>query len=231
MWENCDPKLVLFDVVVVWRTNEYVKKGKKLQQNRCPSISFAFHFCVCLRNKKNAKRIILQQLISDVSVNRNTPTPARQGSRLNFCPVTDSFARIKVQPRSEDPSSWERGYRITSPYEICLTVCCLANRNWLKMTSTIKRKSLWIEKIKRRVFWSFKAVFFLISLLNPNVLFSRQQRNNRELKANTTTTEARTSSENVTASFCNHFSIIQSYHAWKMCSNCPGIKLEQALGT
>jgi len=49
--------------------------------------------------------------------------------------------------------------------------------------------------------------------------------------ANTTSTEARTSSENVTSRFCNHFSIIQSYYAWTMCSSCPGIKLEPALGT
>ena len=31
--------------------------------------------------------------------------------------------------------------------------------------------------------------------------------------------------------FCNHFSIIQTRFAWKMCSNYPGIKLEPALGT
>ena len=42
--------------------------------------------------------------------------------------------------------------------------------------------------------------------------------------------EARTSSENVTSRFCNHFSIIQSHYVWKMCSNCPGIKLDQRLG-
>ena len=39
------------------------------------------------------------------------------------------------------------------------------------------------------------------------------------------------SSENLTSRFCNHFSIIQSHHACKMCSNYPGIKLEPALGT
>ena len=44
----------------------------------------------------------------------------------------------------------------------------------------------------------------------------------RELKANTTSTEARTSSENVTSRFCNHFSIIQSHYAWKVCHNFPG---------
>ena len=44
-------------------------------------------------------------------------------------------------------------------------------------------------------------------------------------------TVARTSSENVTSRFCNHFSIIQSHHACKMCPNYPGIKLESALGT
>ena len=44
-------------------------------------------------------------------------------------------------------------------------------------------------------------------------------------------TKARTSSENVTSRFCNHFSIIHSRCAWKMCSNYPGIKLEPALGT
>jgi len=44
-------------------------------------------------------------------------------------------------------------------------------------------------------------------------------------------TKARTSSENVTSRFCNHFPIIQTHYAWKMCSNYPGIKLEPALGT
>ena len=47
--------------------------------------------------------------------------------------------------------------------------------------------------------------------------------------ANTTSTAARTSSENVTSRFCNHFSIIQGHHGCKMCSNFPGIKLEPAL--
>ena len=32
-------------------------------------------------------------------------------------------------------------------------------------------------------------------------------------------------SENVTSGFCNHFSIIPSYYACKMCSNYPGVKL------
>jgi len=50
-------------------------------------------------------------------------------------------------------------------------------------------------------------------------------------QANTTSTEASTSSENVTSRFCEYFSMIQSHHAWKMCSNYPGIKLEPALGT
>ena len=53
----------------------------------------------------------------------------------------------------------------------------------------------------------------------------------RDLKANTTTTKARTSSDNVTSCFCNNFSVIQTHYAWKMCSNYPGIKLEPALGT
>ena len=43
--------------------------------------------------------------------------------------------------------------------------------------------------------------------------------------------KARTSSENVSSRFCNHFSIIQTHYAWKMCSNYPGIKLEPVLGT
>ena len=46
-----------------------------------------------------------------------------------------------------------------------------------------------------------------------------------------TSKEARTSSENVTSRFCNHFSIIQSHYACKMCFNYLGIKLEPALGT
>ena len=45
-------------------------------------------------------------------------------------------------------------------------------------------------------------------------------------KASTT---ARTSSVNVTSRFCNHFSIVQSHYTSKMCSKCPGIKLELAL--
>jgi len=44
-------------------------------------------------------------------------------------------------------------------------------------------------------------------------------------------TSARTSSENVTLHFCNHFTIIiiQSHYTCKMCSNHPWIKLETAL--
>ena len=49
---------------------------------------------------------------------------------------------------------------------------------------------------------------------------------NRELMLTT----ARISSEYVTSYFCNHFSIIiQSHYACKMCSDYPGITLEQAL--
>ena len=44
-------------------------------------------------------------------------------------------------------------------------------------------------------------------------------------------TEARTSSENVTSRFCNHFSIIQIHYVSKICSNYPRCKLEPALGT
>ena len=51
------------------------------------------------------------------------------------------------------------------------------------------------------------------------------------LKANTASTEAITSSENVTSRFCNHLAIIQSDYAWKMRFNYSGIKLEPALGT
>ena len=36
----------------------------------------------------------------------------------------------------------------------------------------------------------------------------------------------RTSSENVTSPFCNHFLIFQSHYICKMCSNYPGIKLD-----
>ena len=44
-----------------------------------------------------------------------------------------------------------------------------------------------------------------------------------------TSTSAKTSSENVTSSFCNNFVVIQSHYVCKMCSNYPGIKLEPAL--
>ena len=37
--------------------------------------------------------------------------------------------------------------------------------------------------------------------------------------ATTTSTAARTSSENKTSRFCNHFLIIKSHHACKICSN------------
>ena len=41
-------------------------------------------------------------------------------------------------------------------------------------------------------------------------------------QAKTTSTEARTSSENVTSRFCNHFPVIQRHYVCKMCSNYPG---------
>ena len=40
-----------------------------------------------------------------------------------------------------------------------------------------------------------------------------------------TSTLAGTSSENIISRFCNHFLIIQSHYARKMCSNYPGMKL------
>ena len=69
---------------------------------------------------------------------------------------------------------------------------------------------------------------FLVKQVNSGELHqtdARQERDMREL--NTTSTAARTSSEN----FCNHISIIQSHYAWKMYSNYRGMKLEPALGT
>ena len=47
-------------------------------------------------------------------------------------------------------------------------------------------------------------------------------------EANTTSTTATKSSENVTSCFCHYFSIIRSHYACKMCSNYPRIKLEPA---
>ena len=47
--------------------------------------------------------------------------------------------------------------------------------------------------------------------------------------ANTTSTTARTTSENVTSHFCNHLSIMPSQYSPKMCSTYPGIILEPAL--
>ena len=44
-----------------------------------------------------------------------------------------------------------------------------------------------------------------------------------------TQTRRRRQRENVTSRFCNHFLIIQSHYACKMCSYYPGIKLEPAL--
>ena len=44
-----------------------------------------------------------------------------------------------------------------------------------------------------------------------------------------TSTTSKTSSENVTSSFCNNFVVIQSHYVCKMCSNNPGIKLEPVL--
>ena len=40
---------------------------------------------------------------------------------------------------------------------------------------------------------------------------------------------ARTSSESITSRFFNHFSVIQSPSACKMCSTYPGIQLEPVL--
>ena len=45
----------------------------------------------------------------------------------------------------------------------------------------------------------------------------------------TTSTTARSSTENVTSPLCNHFSIIPSHYTCKMCSKYPGIKLVSAL--
>ena len=59
---------------------------------------------------------------------------------------------------------------------------------------------------------------------------TRKELNNNENRpANTTSTAAKTSSENVASRLCNHFLIIQSHYACKMCSNYSGIKLEPAL--
>ena len=44
-----------------------------------------------------------------------------------------------------------------------------------------------------------------------------------------TTTTPKTSSENVTSSFCNNFAVNQSHYVCKMCSNYHGIKFEPAL--
>ena len=51
----------------------------------------------------------------------------------------------------------------------------------------------------------------------------------RSAYARTTSTAAKTWSENVASRFCNHFSIIESHYACKMCSNYPRIQLEPAL--
>lgn len=126
--------------------------------------------------QKKAKRIILQEVISDVSVNRNTPTRARQRSRLNFCHVTDSFARkFNLVPKIPHPENEVTALRhfmkFVTGKTMGLNICCLANRN-LKMTLKIERKRLWIEKIIRRVFYvlAFWSSFFLISLLKSKCI-------------------------------------------------------------
>ena len=96
--------------------------------------------------KKRKDRIILQQLISDVLVNRNTPTRARQRSRLNFCHVTDSFARkfnlVPKIPHTENEATALRHFmKFVTGKTMGLNICCLANRN-LKMTLKIERKRL-----------------------------------------------------------------------------------------
>ena len=55
------------------------------------------------------------------------------------------------------------------------------------------------------------------------------RRHIRELKAKTTSTTAKTSSEHVTSRFCNHFSTIPSHYARKICFKYHGINLESAL--
>lgn len=44
------------------------------------------------------------------------------------------------------------------------------------------------------------------------------------LKWRTTSAIARPSSNDVTSHFCNHFLIIPTHHACKMCAKCPGTK-------
>ena len=123
------------------------KKKKKVATKQM----FFYLICVSFlrlftEQKKRKDRIILQQLFSDVSVNRNTPTRARQGSRLNFCHVTDSFARkFNLVPKIPHPENEVTALRhfmkFVTGKTMGLTICCLANRN-LKMILKIERKRL-----------------------------------------------------------------------------------------
>ena len=77
------------------------------------------------------------------------------------------------------------------------------------------------------------VIYFRIYFWEEFTLFTPEQvRNHMHLQGtltNTTPTAVRTSHENVTSRFCNHFSVTQRHYACKMCSNYPGIKLELAL--
>ena len=88
----------------------------------------------------------------------------------------------------------------------------------LKFESTIRRELFLTVTIGQVFIFNLKFSLPLPSLLLKQGVYT-----------NTTSTAARTSSENVTSRFRSHFWIIQSHHGCKMCPTYPGSKLEPAL--
>ena len=86
----------------------------------------------------------------------------------------------------------------------------LSSTAWLVIAATLVHIPLHytVSKIEQHILYAQS----LTSLLSTHLFY-----------------EFQFSSENVTSRFCNHFFIIQSHYACKMCSNYPGIKLELAL--
>ena len=88
----------------------------------------------------------------------------------------------------------------------CFLFCIV--QDWASIFDRVLLLS-WIYQSGRNSRMSKRFVFTLQPLFPPSPLLPTSTI--REL----TSTEARTSSENVTSRFCNHFSIIQTHYVWK----------------
>ena len=89
----------------------------------------------------------------------------------------------------------------------------LQNRSFHVIERT--RTSTKCQKMKNARAKRAKILFFIIKYANLWGFCCRRRRG---------CLSSLMSSENVTSRFCNHFSIIQSHDAYKMCPNYPGIE-------